>query len=199
MNGHAYQEMKPGKDEQRRAPPPGVGQRMRERPENGTGKAAEESQARDGATIAVRRDPIEAREGWIVETCCHRQPSEHPTRREHDRLAGYSDYNECKRRSERAQRHHVPPTGSIDPPANRRSCHAREKLPQREGAEDHEVIEPQLLPDRRGEHRQGVVERAPADDLCDAQQRNRSPKRSRTIVIVCAIGHRRRIIGLDWE
>jgi hypothetical protein len=92
-----------------------------------TTRRFEESQARDGATVAVRRDLIQAREGWIVETRCHRHPSEHPTRREHNRLAGHSDYNECKRRSERAQRHHVPPAGSVDPPANRRSCHAREK------------------------------------------------------------------------
>ena len=149
---------------------------LRQRPEHGARKAAEERER--GQRLAIGRAEVlrQRCEGRVVQRQSHRYATDAPgevilERRRHARQP-----EQRERRDQRANRQHDASAPAIDRAARHRRGQSGEQQPGRVGAEDMGGRESEIGADRRAEHGDRIVERSPRNDLRDAERGHEPPR-----------------------
>ena len=149
---------------------------MGRRPAHRRGEAAGERQRGDRPPRGRAENASERGESRIVERGRDRDAEQHPDRQIGDGMLGMDEAEQAERAEERADRHHPMAAVAIDQPARR----AGETSPavssaEREAAHG-EGHRPAALgrDQRHGQHRR-IEDRAPGEDLGDAEHQDGAP------------------------
>ncbi len=171
-------DVQPRVDEERRAPADRVEQELRQRPEHGAREAAEQRERSHRAAIGRAGDLVQRRERGIVQRGRHRDAGEQPTRA--STVSG-----PCAKASTRARRRAEQRAGGRARAGRRaRRCRDRRaetampdrKRPAVKLPKSHRSPTPVSARIGVAEHGDGVEQRAPRDDLRDAQRAHAAPQ-----------------------
>ncbi len=158
------------------APADAVEQKMRRRPAHRRGKAAGQRERGDRPPRRGAENAAERGEGGIVEVCRHRNAEHHPHANISGRACRMHDEEEAERADQRACGHGDVAAEAVDRAADVRRDEAGDQEPRREAAHGKGERPAALLGDQRQDQNRRVEDRAPGDDLRDAEHRHGAPR-----------------------
>ncbi len=164
-----------GVDKVRALPAERLEQRVGDGPAHRRGKAAGQRQHRDRLARTRSEDAPKRREGRIVERCRHRGAEDHPHRNIDGRMACVGHRHKPGRAGERPERHHAMPAVAIDQGADGRRDKSRREQACGKSTHRKGQRKSALLRDQWKDQHRRVEDRAPGEDLRDAEDRNGTP------------------------
>ena len=189
--------MQRGVDPQRLTPADAVEEPLRRRPENRTGEASEEGQRRHRAAVARPRQLMQRRERRVVQACRHRHAGQRPAQEKQRKAASRCDQRQRDRAEDRPPRKHEAPALRIDESTDRGRDDSGNEQADRERAEKPRRRDAELAAHRFAEHRDGIEERAPGDDLRDAERGYQPRQPDRCSVLAGARHSGNQVVAAD--
>ena len=148
---------------------------MGRRPAHRRGEAARERQRGDRPACRRAENAPERREGRIVERGRDRDAEQHPDREIGRGMLGIDERDKSERAEERAERHDAMAAVAVDQAPDPRRDQSRGQQRQRKSAHREGERQAALGRDQRHRQHRRIEDRAPGQDLRDAEHQDGAP------------------------
>ena len=189
MQWGADQQVQQTQYQQRALPTAHLHQPLRQRPEHRAGKASEERQRRDRFALALFEHLRQHRKGRVVQRGGHDDPQARPHEVKLQDGLHVAQRDEQQAPGDRADGHDPSATMPIDEAADRRRSQTCGQHGGRECTNDRWLVSADRCRQRIDHQREGVVKRAPRDDLGHAEGHHDGPWRAVAVVRQVPINH----------
>ncbi len=169
VQGRANEKVERRKAQQRLAPAQVQHQPLRQRHEDGAGKARHQGHRDDGLLVAIAKGLAQHDEGRLVQRGRHGQPDRYPHQQESGLVRAPRPQQQAGAGQHGARAHHDARRHAVEQAAHRERAHRPDQQPERIAAGKKGFGVAQRRAHRPDEHGEGEVQRAPGNRLGDAK------------------------------